>query len=101
MFVGLPPTCLQIRPLPLLSVRRLDLPPPRRLSPRSDSRGIMGQLAAETSTASGRAALWSWNASEGVLTIRAEPGSPLASLDGRWTFQSLLEQFDGLARVRI
>lgn len=61
----------------------------------------MGQLAADASTASGRAALWSWNANEGVLTIRAEPGSPLASLDGRWTFQSLLEQFDGLARVRI
>src|SRR5262245_30115530 len=61
----------------------------------------MGQLAADASAASARAALWSWDASEGVLAIRAEPGAPLASLDGRWTLQSLLEQFDGLARVRI
>ena len=54
-----------------------------------------------SSAADQRAALWSWNASEGVLTVRAEPGSPLARLDGRWTLQSLLDQFDGLARMRI
>jgi EAL domain-containing protein (putative c-di-GMP-specific phosphodiesterase class I) len=58
----------------------------------------MPQLSA---TPSHRAALWSWNAGEGVLTIRAEPGSPLARLDGRWSFQEILEQFDGLARMRI
>jgi len=56
---------------------------------------------AATATASNRAALWSWNAAEGVLQIRAEPGGALSRLDGRWTLKSLLEQFDGLARVRI
>jgi EAL domain-containing protein (putative c-di-GMP-specific phosphodiesterase class I) len=60
----------------------------------------MNQLTANTASAV-RAALWSWNASEGVLVIRAEPGGPLAKLDGHWTLQHLLEQFDGLARVRI
>lgn len=59
----------------------------------------MRQLSASTTTQ--RAALWQWNAAEGVLQIRAEPGGALARLDGRWTLQSLLEQFDGLARVRI
>ena len=54
-----------------------------------------------SSVAGQRAALWSWNASEGVLTVRAEPGSALAKLDGRWTLQSMLDQVDGLARVRI
>lgn len=58
----------------------------------------MPQLAASTTQ---RAALWQWSAAEGVLQIRAEPGGALARLDGRWTLQSLLEQFDGLARVRI
>lgn len=61
----------------------------------------MPQLSAHSTSGSTRAALWSWNAAEAVLTIRAEPGSPLARLDGRWSFQELLEQFDGLARVRI
>jgi EAL domain-containing protein (putative c-di-GMP-specific phosphodiesterase class I) len=61
----------------------------------------MGQFSADTPSASARAALWSWNASEGALTIRAEPGGALARLDGLWTLPSLLEQFDGLARVRI
>jgi EAL domain-containing protein (putative c-di-GMP-specific phosphodiesterase class I) len=60
----------------------------------------MPQLSS-SSAAAQRAALWQWNASEGVLQVRAEPGSPLARLDGRWTLQSLLNQFDGLARVRI
>jgi EAL domain-containing protein (putative c-di-GMP-specific phosphodiesterase class I) len=60
----------------------------------------MPQLSANT-VAPQRAALWSWNAAEGVLIIRAEPGNPLSRLDGRWTLQSMLEQFDGLARVRI
>ena len=45
--------------------------------------------------------MWSWHAADSLLTIRAEAGGPLSQLDGRWTLQSLLEQFDGLARVRI
>ena len=61
----------------------------------------MNQLAANTSAASARAALWSWNAANGVLTIRAEPGGPLSTLDGAWSLEALLAQFDGLARVRI
>src|SRR5262245_49647381 len=60
----------------------------------------MNQFTADSASAI-RAALWSWNASEGVLVIRAEPGGPLSKLDGHWTLQHLLEQFDGLARVRI
>jgi EAL domain-containing protein (putative c-di-GMP-specific phosphodiesterase class I) len=61
----------------------------------------MGYLSADKAETSARAALWSWSAADGVLTIRADPGGGLARLDGRWTLQSLLEQFDGLARVRI
>jgi len=61
----------------------------------------MSQFATNTSASSARAALWSWNASNGVLTIRAEPGGPLASIDGAWSLEALLAQFDGLARVRI
>lgn len=60
----------------------------------------MSQLSAAIASAP-QAALWSWHASEGMLIIRADPGGPLSKLDGRWTLQSLLEQFDGLARVRI
>ena len=59
----------------------------------------MGQFAADTTAASARAALWSWDESEGIITIRAEPGGRLSRLDGRWTLQALLEQLDGLARV--
>ena len=61
----------------------------------------MHQFSANSAGASARAALWSWHAGDGVLIIRADPGNPLASLDGRWTLQALLEQFDGLARMRI
>jgi EAL domain-containing protein (putative c-di-GMP-specific phosphodiesterase class I) len=61
----------------------------------------MGYLSADKAGTSARAALWSWSAGDGVLTIRADPGGVLAKLDGAWTLQSLLEQFDGLARVRI
>ena len=61
----------------------------------------MSQLAANTSAATARAALWSWNAVNGVLTIRAEAGGPLSTLDGAWSLEALLAQFDGLARVRI
>jgi EAL domain-containing protein (putative c-di-GMP-specific phosphodiesterase class I) len=61
----------------------------------------MPQLSANSTGASARAALWSWNAGQGTLTIRAEPGNLLARLDGRWSLPELLEQFDGLSRVRI
>ncbi|RYD88046.1 MAG: hypothetical protein EOP61_34365 [Sphingomonadales bacterium] len=61
----------------------------------------MNQLAANTPTATARAALWSWNGATGVLTIRAEPGGAFSSIDGAWSLESLLAQFDGLARVRI
>ena len=61
----------------------------------------MSQLAANSPTATARAALWSWNGATGVLTIRAEPGGAFSSLDGAWSLESLLAQFDGLARVRI
>jgi EAL domain-containing protein (putative c-di-GMP-specific phosphodiesterase class I) len=61
----------------------------------------MPNLAASNTEAPARAALWSWNAADGAIAIRAEPGGPFASLDGSWTLQSLLDQFDGLARLRI
>lgn len=61
----------------------------------------MGYLAADKTEASARAAMWSWSAADGVLIIRADPGGPLAKLDGSWALQALLEQVDGLARVRI
>jgi aspartyl-tRNA(Asn)/glutamyl-tRNA(Gln) amidotransferase subunit B len=61
----------------------------------------MGYLSADKTEASARAALWSWCAADGVLVIRADPGGPLAKLDGSWTLQALLDQLDGLARVRI
>jgi EAL domain-containing protein (putative c-di-GMP-specific phosphodiesterase class I) len=61
----------------------------------------MPQLSANNTGPSARAALWSWNAGQGTLTIRAEPGNLLARLDGRWSLPELLEQFDGLSRVRI
>lgn len=61
----------------------------------------MGYLAADKSGASSRAAMWSWSAADGVIVIRADPGGTLAKLDGTWTLQALLEQVDGLARVRV
>ena len=61
----------------------------------------MSQLSTAGSSSTPQAALWSWHAADSLLTIRAEAGGPLSQLDGRWTLQSLLEQFDGLARVRI
>ncbi len=61
----------------------------------------MTQFSADSSVSSARAALWTWNATEGAIFIRAEPGGPLSALDGRWTLQELLAQVDGLARMRI
>jgi EAL domain-containing protein (putative c-di-GMP-specific phosphodiesterase class I) len=59
------------------------------------------QFSADTAVASARAALWTWNAAEGAIAIRAEPGGPLARLDGQWTLEALLQQVDGLARATI
>lgn len=61
----------------------------------------MNQLSAETAVTAARAALWTWSASEGALAIRAEPGDPMASLDGNWTLESFLAQIDGLGRSSI
>ena len=52
----------------------------------------MNQLAANASTATARAALWSWNGATGVLTIRAEPGGAFSSMDGAWSLEALLSQ---------
>ena len=61
----------------------------------------MTQFSADTAVTSARAALWTWNSAEGAIDIRAEPGGPLASLDGRWMLDALLAQVDGLARNMI
>lgn len=61
----------------------------------------MTQFSADTAVTAARAALWTWNAAEGAIAIRAEAGGPLASLDGRWILSALLEQVDGLARATI
>jgi EAL domain-containing protein (putative c-di-GMP-specific phosphodiesterase class I) len=61
----------------------------------------MNTLSAATAVTAARAALWTWSAAEGALAIRAEPGDPLASLDGSWTLDSFLPQIDGLARASI
>ncbi len=61
----------------------------------------MTQFSADTAVTAARAALWTWNAAEGAIAIRAEAGGPLASLDGRWVLGALLEQVDGLARATI
>jgi EAL domain-containing protein (putative c-di-GMP-specific phosphodiesterase class I) len=61
----------------------------------------MTQFSADTAVTAARAALWTWNAAEGAIAIRAEAGGPLAPLDGRWILSALLEQVDGLARATI
>lgn len=61
----------------------------------------MTQFSADTAVTAARAALWTWNAAEGAIAIRAEAGGPLASLDGRWILSALLEQVDGLARANV
>jgi EAL domain-containing protein (putative c-di-GMP-specific phosphodiesterase class I) len=58
-------------------------------------------FSADTAVASARAALWTWSAAEDAVVIRAEPGGPLARLDGRWMLSALLAQVDGLARATI
>ena len=61
----------------------------------------MNQVTADTAVTAARAALWTWSASEGAMSIRAEPGGPLIALDGRWTLDALLAQLEGLARASI
>lgn len=56
---------------------------------------------ADSAVTAARAALWTWSAGDGALSIRAETGSPLAALDGRWTLESFLAQVDGLVRASI
>lgn len=58
-------------------------------------------LTADTAVTSARAALWTWNAVEGALHIRGEPGSGFSKLDGDWSLEHFLEQIDGLARPLI
>jgi EAL domain-containing protein (putative c-di-GMP-specific phosphodiesterase class I) len=54
--------------------------------------------AAHAVTAAG-AALWTFHQSpEASIAVRAEPGGPLARLDGVWRLAELLGEFDGLAR---
>ena len=61
----------------------------------------LSPTTADSAVTAARAALWTWSASDGALSIRAEAGSPLASLDGRWTLDSFLAQVDGLVRASI
>ncbi len=61
----------------------------------------MTQLSADTAINAARAAVWTWSAAEAALSIRAEAGGPLSSLDGRWTLDAFLGQVDGLARGMI
>src|ERR1700754_2409534 len=102
------PTLCPAPPSLRQSARRLDLPPPKRLSPAADSlpgkreakegRAAMNQLTADTAVTSARAALWTWNAQAASISVRAEPGGPLASLDGQWTLDTFLAQIEGLGR---
>jgi EAL domain-containing protein (putative c-di-GMP-specific phosphodiesterase class I) len=59
------------------------------------------KLTADTAVTSARAALWTWNAADGALHIRGEPGSGFSKLDGDWTLSNFLAQVDGLARPLI
>ena len=61
----------------------------------------LSPTTADSAVTAARAALWTWSAVDGALSIRAEAGSPLATLDGRWTLESFLAQCDGLVRASI
>jgi EAL domain-containing protein (putative c-di-GMP-specific phosphodiesterase class I) len=61
----------------------------------------LSPTTADSAVTAARAALWTWSAGDGSLSIRAEAGSPLAALDGRWTLESFLAQVDGLVRASI
>ena len=58
----------------------------------------MPMLNADIAVTAAGAALWTWHAAEGQLSIRSEVGGPLAHLDGRWRLETFLGQIDGLAR---
>jgi hypothetical protein len=58
----------------------------------------MAMLNADSAVTAAGAALWTWHAADGRLSIRAEAGGPLGYLDGRWRLDSFLGQIDGLAR---
>jgi EAL domain-containing protein (putative c-di-GMP-specific phosphodiesterase class I) len=45
------------------------------------------------------AAVWNWRPAADALSIRAEPGGPIASLDGCWTLSQFLDQIEGLSRA--
>lgn len=48
-----------------------------------------------------RAAVWNWDASDGMLDIRAQLGGPLRKLDGHWRLELFLNEVDGLARMLV
>ena len=58
----------------------------------------MPMLNADNAVTAAGAALWTWHAADGHLSIRSEVGGPLAHLDGRWRLETFLGQIDGLAR---
>ncbi len=58
----------------------------------------MPMLNADVAVTAAGAALWTWHAADGHLSIRSEVGGPLAHLDGRWRLDTFLGQIDGLAR---
>jgi EAL domain-containing protein (putative c-di-GMP-specific phosphodiesterase class I) len=58
----------------------------------------MPMLNADSAVTAAGAALWTWHAADGHLSIRSEVGGPLGYLDGRWRLDTFLGQVDGLAR---
>jgi EAL domain-containing protein (putative c-di-GMP-specific phosphodiesterase class I) len=61
----------------------------------------MAILSADSAVTAAGAALWTWHAADGQLSIRSEAGGPLAHLDGQWRLDSFVGQIDGLARALI
>jgi EAL domain-containing protein (putative c-di-GMP-specific phosphodiesterase class I) len=61
----------------------------------------LSPTTADSAVTAARAALWTWSATDGAISIRAEAGSALAALDGHWTLESFLSQVDGLVRATI
>ncbi|MBI1359526.1 MAG: EAL domain-containing protein [Alphaproteobacteria bacterium] len=55
-------------------------------------------LNADSAVHAAGAAVWTWHGADGRLSIRAETGGPLSSLDGGWRIAAFLEQIDGLTR---
>jgi EAL domain-containing protein (putative c-di-GMP-specific phosphodiesterase class I) len=61
----------------------------------------MAILSADSAVTAAGAALWTWHAADGQLSIRSEAGGPLAHLDGQWRLDTFVGQIDGLARALI